>query len=195
MLFLVILLSCRTNPKLCADKKESLGTANEQKRQSVIDTLLINEYLKEPDFDKRVLDYCQGNFKISDDEKSFAFLDFITQKNEKLNLLYFSIFNQICECSDGSLSEVLGKYCFKVIVNQPNEVFRHFETNNKDLKRYASLLGYEFYFSKKGTSDLEMNFEQLKEFLTKELNMNDKKILDTYNLFCTETENAIKKMD
>ena len=195
ILFVLILFSCRTNPKLLTDKKENTIVVSEKKEYKGIDTVLINNYIKEPNHDIRVVDHCQEKFKITDDKKSIEFIDFITQKEEKFIPIYFYVFNRICENSDGSLSEVLGKYCLKVIINHPKEVFSHFETNNNDLKRYSSLLGYEFYFCKQGTSDLEMNYEKLKEFLTKELNMKDKETKETYNLFCSETENTIKKMD
>jgi len=195
LLFVIILLSCGTHNNSLTDKTKNVIQASVEKEKNLLDTILINNYRKEPNHDERVIDYCIGEINITDDKKSLKFIEFITQNEKYFVPIYFYAFNQICQKSDGSLSEVLGKYCLKVIVNHPNEVFRHFETNNKDLKLYANMLGYEFYFCIQGTSDLEMNFEQFKEYLINELNLNDKTTLDIYNQFCTETENTIKKMN
>lgn len=109
-------------------------------------------FLNNSNVNKLALDYYNGNFKVTDDEQTFRLLDTLTHKNEYFPLYYF-LFNKICAVSDGALSEIMGHYCLKMVLNEPSYVINHFAFERKNFGKspylyhlYASFIGEEFYF-------------------------------------------------
>ena len=95
-----------------------------------LDEKKINHYINDPSLPKIVKEYYNGQFKASDDNKTFILLDTLTSKNDYFFPFYFSIFNKIANESDGALSEVMGKYCFKNLYQYPKEIFIFFPVVN-----------------------------------------------------------------
>src|ERR1035437_1152529 len=117
-----------------------------------------NEILSSGLVCQEALDYYNKKLKLSDNSDAFFLLDTLTSfnnKNKKVDAFYFFLFNQICKKSDGAISEGLGIYCQRQILNAPSFVITYFSKDKEILLKYAQLLGYEFYFKEKGTRSEE----------------------------------------
>jgi len=159
------------------------------------------QILNNLDLNKLALDYYNGNFKVTDDEQTFKLLDTLTNKNEYFQLYYF-LFNNICATSDGALSEIMGPYCLKMVLNEPSYVINHFTFERKNFGKsqdlyqlYASFIGEEFYFYNKKMSELDYGFPEFKEMLLKELKNTSSDNSETLELFFKEITNNINKME
>jgi hypothetical protein len=213
ILFLILLVSCRNNPKLpnsmmvSSTGKGVTNQSNEKDSSSKtiktneisnyphkLDTTNLGEYLNDPKIDSTVLSYCRGTFKTSDNDKTIEFLKLISKKSDRYFPIYFQVFNNICENSDGAESELLGDYCFKFVINYPNEVLKHFATNNYDLYLYSMFLGAEFYFKSEGTSDLMMDFSMFKKYLSEKMNPNDTVIKNISSIFYAKIDSFMMVM-
>lgn len=114
---------------------------------------------------KDAVEYLNGRFKATDDARTFMLLDSITSINNQFAPLYLHIFNKICN-SDGAISEVMGKYCERIILSNVCYTFNYFIKNDKKYYlMYAEKLGYEFYFKENGTSDLEYSYSEFKKII------------------------------
>lgn len=163
IIFALSLISCasRSNTlnETCIDKKfiywEDLSS---REKDSVLNTFKI---------EKDAIDYYYGKFTLSDNDETMRLLESITSNNEQKEItnFYFYIFNQICLKADGAISEIVGKYCQKVIVNNPLYAINYFKRNKKILEIYANLIGYELYFKEEGTSDIEYDFKDFKKLI------------------------------
>lgn len=158
-------------------------------------------FLNNSNVNKLALDYYNGNFKASDDEQTFRLLDTLTHNNEYFPLYYF-LFNEICAVSDGALSEAMGPYCLKMLLNEPNFVINHFTFERKNFGKsqylyqlYASFIGEEFYFYNKKMSELDYGFPEFKEILLKELKNTSSDNNETVELFFLEIIDNINKIE
>jgi len=126
-----------------------------------------DEILKTFSIDENAINYYNGKFSLSDNDNITSLLDIITSnvKHKEIACFYFYIFNQICLQADGEMSEIIGKYCQKMVINNPSYVFNYFARNEGILQIYASLIGYELYFKEEGTSDIEYNFKDFKKIV------------------------------
>jgi hypothetical protein len=142
------------------------------------------------------LDFYYGKTKTSDNDLTSYLLDTLTSINNSngISSFYFFLFNKICENADGSLAEILGTYCQKMILKSPSYVLNYFSKNKNILNKYASLLGYELYFKEDGSSEIEYNFHDFKKILSDKLD-DKKKYNNILNHFFNEIENNIKKMN
>ena len=158
-------------------------------------------FLNNSNINKLALDYHSDNFKVTDDEQTFRLLDTLTHNNEFFPLYYF-LFNKICAVSDGALSEVMGPYCLKMMLNQPIFVINHFTFERKNFGKsqylyqlYAFFIGEEFYFYNKKMSELDYGFPEFKEMLFKELQNTSSDNSETLELFFREITNNINKLE
>ncbi len=160
-----ILLISITNVLIANQNKEYLYWENlsESEKSNFISSHNINNL---------VMDYYKGNLKITDDENTFEILDELVSADSELFPFYYYIFNKICSESDGAVSEILGKYCLQIIMNDPNYVINHFTFERENIKKdkyayqlFGEFLGMEMYFKEKGTSDIDYNFAEFKEYL------------------------------
>lgn len=140
---------------------------------------------------KNSIKYYKGIFKISDSNYK-ELLDSIVNWNDNNLTFYFYIFNDICMKSDGVLSEILGNYCQKIILNNPNYVFNYFKKHNELEKKYTLLLGSELYFKQDGTSEMQYNFSELKSILDSKISKENKTILSDFYM---KVEQAINDMN
>lgn len=157
---------------------------------------LQKNILASNDVDNNVLDYYHGYFEISDNDRSFGLLNTLTNKHtdNNINALYFYLFNKVCSTSDGAVSEVLGNYCQKILINDPVYVINYFASHNSLLKTYVLLLGAEFYFKEEGTSDLKYNYKDFKKILNDKIG-EDKNLKIVLDNFYLEMDKVIKNMD
>jgi hypothetical protein len=163
MVFVLSLISFTTNSNTlnsgCSDEEfiywEDLNSSEKE------------NILKSFEFEKNAVDYYNCRFTPSDNNETMSLLETITSipAQEDVAKFYFYIFNQICLKADGALSEIIGKYCQKVIINKPLYVINYFKRKQNTLETYASLIGYELYFKEEGTSDIEYNFKDFKKFI------------------------------
>ncbi len=146
--------------------------------------------------DANVVNYYKGELKFTDDEKSSRLLDTLTSesKNGNAKALYFYIFNDICAKSDGAISEILGKYCQKIMLNDPLYVLNYFSTHNSIMKTQAQLLGSELYFKEKGLSDIKYDFNSFKKLVNEKIK-DDTILKETFNDYNIEIEKTMKNMD
>jgi len=158
-------------------------------------------FLNNSNINKLVLDYYGDKFKVNDDEQTFRLIDTLTHKNEYFPFYYF-LFNEICAVSDGALSEAMGPYCLKMLLNEPNFVINHFTFERKNFGKsqylyqlYASFIGEEFYFYNKKMSELDYGFPEFKEMLLKELKNTSSDNSETLELFFIEIIDNINKME
>jgi hypothetical protein len=160
-----------------------------------LDTSGLTKYLKYPNVDTLILSYCNRRLSITDNNETIEFLEMISQKNDKFFPLYFRIFNNIIENSDGAVSELMGPYCFRFVVNYPNEVLKHFMTNREDLKLYSMFLGAEFNFKEYGSSNLKMDFEEFKKSISQKVDLANIEIKTITDIFYSKIDSTKKTMN
>ena len=160
-----------------------------------------DKFISNHKINKLALEYYNGNLKITDDEKTFELLRVLTSSKSELIPFYYYLFNKICLNSDGTLSVALGKFCLNMIINNPDYVINHFTFERENVKRdeylyqvYGNLLGYEMYFKKEGTSDIDYSFEQFKELLNQLFKDSTSQNKQTLNLFYKCISETMRKM-
>jgi hypothetical protein len=126
-----------------------------------------NNILNTFQIDRNAINYYYGKFALSDNDIVTSLLETITAntEQEEVACFYFYIFNQICTKADGAISEIIGKYCQRIIINNPLYTIIYFGRNKKTLETYAKLIGYELYFKEEGTSEIEYNFDDFKKII------------------------------
>lgn len=120
---------------------------------------------------KDAYDLYKGNFKVCDNTRTEILLDSLSllSTDIKIKALYFYLFNQICLEADGALSEMLGRYCQKVILSDIEYILYYLKNNRGIFIKYSQLLGHEFYFKENGTSDMQYNFRDFKRIINNKL--------------------------
>lgn len=158
-------------------------------------------FLNNANVNKLALDYYNGYFNVTDDDKTFILLDILTHKSNYSPLYYF-LFNQICSNSDGALSETMGKYCIDIILNEPDYVINHFTYERKNFQRkqylyqlYAKYIAYEMYFYSKNLSTLDYDLSEFKGLLSIEFSDTNPDNNETLKLFFKEINNSIILME
>ena len=144
-----------------------------------------DEILNSKVVNKEALAFYKGERQIGDNNKTIALLDTLSSiinSEEKVTSFYFFLFNQICIKADGALSEILGDYCQRIVLNSPEYVINYFIKNENVLKKYAQYLGYELYFKEEGTSTIEYNYSDFKKMLAGKLK-NTEQYKDVLMLF------------
>ena len=150
--------------------------------------------LKTNNINKSVIKLYNGNLILQDDDESKQLLDTITSLKGEKAALYFYLFNRICTSSDGVISEVLGGYCQKVLLDDPSFAFTYLSNNEILFKKYAEYLGYELYFKEEGTSNIEYNFKDFKIKLSEKLK-DENNLNEALILFYYEIEKTMIEMD
>lgn len=177
------------------NEKNRMHRIQDKLRVDSIDNKPISYYLNNPNLDSLVRNYYNGELLPSDDEKTFRLLDLLILKNPDLYPFYFHCLTQICEDSDGALSEIMGPYCIQMIHNYPKGAFSYFGSDSLNLDRYASFIGYELYFVEFGTSDLKTNYKDFKIYLNNTLDLQDQLTKSTYDRFFNKIDDIMRYMD
>jgi hypothetical protein len=154
------------------------------------------EIIESDEIDAVAVDYYEKGFKFTDDEKLFTLLDVLTSKpgNRNINALYFYLLNDICAKSDGAVSEVMGCYCLKMMVNAPLFVLNYFTHHETAMSMYASYIGHELYFKEEGVSGIEYDFDSFKKLLSDKIG-DDANFKLTLANFNNGIDKAMKEMD
>src|SRR5690606_37808331 len=71
----------------------------------------ITFFLNHPKIDTYAKMFYQGQFAVSDDKLTFAFLDSVLTVNPETKPFYLFIFNSVLKVTDGALSEYIGSDC------------------------------------------------------------------------------------
>ena len=105
--------------------------------------------LHSPDVAQIVRDYVSSPWEISDDDKSFSFMDALSSgsPNRQVQALYFYQFNQILAKADGAVAEVMPEYVNTWIEKDPQFVFEYLQSREEWRKRYVFYLAANFYYN------------------------------------------------
>ena len=105
--------------------------------------------LHSPDVAQIVRDYVSSPWEISDDDKSFSFMDALSSgsPNRQVQALYFYQFNQILAKADGAVAEVMPEYVNTWIEKNPQFVFEYLQSREEWRKRYVFYLAANFYYN------------------------------------------------
>lgn len=192
----IVLLSLYFFTSFCIAGQSTLPyweTMNKKEQDSYLQNAKVNEL---------VLDYYNGKFIPSDDERTVELLKVLTQKNEDLLPLYFYVFNRICSKSDGALAELTGTYCIKMTVAYPEYVIGYFSLErlqerkeDRMLDLYSLFTGEELYFSEDGLSDIGYTYSSFRKMLysqTSAFSEEDKKSL---HIFLSKIKDSMQNMD
>jgi hypothetical protein len=201
ILLLIVAVGCRNNQKQPIKTINNQPETTKQATKKIhnnyheFDTIPFSVYLNDPNIDSSIRSYCQGKFHITVDDNTIRFLEILSKKNDKYFQLYFSVFNNILANSDGAVAELMGPYCFKFVINYPNEVLRHFIENSHDLYLYTMFLGSEFYFKSGMTSDIKYNLKDFKNYMTNKLDSTNIEIKNITRIFYAKLDSMILEMD
>lgn len=186
-LFFVLISCSSTKNKQPNSHNRYWSDLNREEKSLILNSAQLN---------KEAFDFYEGNLILGDNIETKTMLDSLTDSHIENHLLpfYFYLFNRVCESADGELSEIIGRYCIKVVLNWPEYVIRYFEDNKDMLLVYSGFMGYEFYFKELGTSSLEISYKEFKQRLNNNLK-NKEQFEKTLELFIREIEKAIENMD
>lgn len=195
-------VSCiRANEKVYSNKMNNEKIVQKAQQDSSFYWEALNEnqkaeILKSKEINIAAIDFYHGKIKIGDNNITINLLDTITSlhNSKAISSFYFFLFNKICTTADGALSEMLGSYCQKVMLNSPSYVLDYFSRNDNAMKKYAELLGYELYFKEDGTSEIKYSFSDFKKILSNKFGSNEK-YNDLLKRFYKEIETNMKGMD
>jgi hypothetical protein len=149
---------------------------------------------------KLIREFYEDKFVPRDDENTQKLLREMVNSNDSIFALSFFLLNKLCNKSDGSLSEMVGKYCIETLVRHPAYVLNYFYKEksfnvfNPVWKKYAVSTGYELYFKKQGTSNLSYTYDDINNILIK-ASKGDKEKEETYKIFWKIVNETINKMD
>jgi len=108
-----------------------------------------NVVLKYGRVDALILGYYNGKIVPSDDERTFALLNTLSEDkgcSEDLPLRFY-LFNRILTEADGAIAEILGSYCLLWLDAQCFYVFYYLRNHPEIEDYYLHYLSAEFYFS------------------------------------------------
>lgn len=155
------------------------------------------EYLDTNNIDGNVLALFEGKLRANDDEVTRRLLDTLisVKSGDNKNIaFYFFLFNRVCINADGAVSEMLGGYCQRMLLNIPEYVIRFLKQNRDVMKVYARILGYELYFKERGTSSMQYDFSDFKRMLYERLN-NKPEYDEVLKTFFIEVRSVMDKMN
>jgi hypothetical protein len=89
--------------------------------------------LHSPTICKNAVRYYLKSFRTTDDKLTEELLNKITSNGDSNQemVFYFYVFNQICLDSDSSLSDILGEYCMKFVLINPEFTLLYFKKKSE----------------------------------------------------------------
>lgn len=191
-----LFFSCKTNLRSTSCYETKYETKEDYiywedltdtEKSNILNSNVINE---------KVIDYYNNKLILNDDQIMINLLDTLTQlnKNKEKIILYFYIFNQICSEADAAVSEGLGAYCQRMLLNYPLYIINYFNKNHSVKNTYANILGYEFYFKEEGTSMMEYNYAEFKEILKDSIE-DTEKYRNVLKDFLLDIDTAMKSVE
>ena len=94
-----------------------------------------------------IIRFYNGNFILGDNEDTFRLLDTLVSKQDCCykRALAIHLFNKICINSDGALSECMGYYTMKMLINNPDCIYS-FSNDLNILNLYAFYVANELSY-------------------------------------------------
>jgi len=111
----------------------------------------ITFYLNHPEIDTYSKMFYQGQFALSDDTLTFAFLDSVLTTNQETQSFYLHVFNYAVKVADGALAEVMGSYC-KPYFEKNTCRFIDLKTDEQYsdyYQKWIDFIAFEYYFEEK----------------------------------------------
>lgn len=106
------------------------------------------EVIKSLNIDVNVSKLYLHQIMLSDDSLSEAILDTLCMPSEgNKRMLYFYLMNEIIMSADGSLAEVLGGYCYRLVVNNPDFILVYLNKNPRIANEYITMIATELYYN------------------------------------------------
>lgn len=146
--------------------------------------------------DTLALKYYESGFhklNIMDIEKLLENIISGDKKNKDI-AFYFCILNQLSINSDGEVSEILGKYCLKFLLDNPDYVLNYFISHRKVQAIYANFIGDELYFKEKGLSTIEYNYVDFKHIMESKIVLKEKYKNVLYEFF-SNIQKSMEKLN
>lgn len=164
---------------------EDISPEIKKKVINSIDNKLILDFYNKNEFGKK---------RLNDDGNADILLDSLVNYSNFNKAFYFYIFNRICLSADGAVSEMLGDYCIRIFIKDPEYTFNYL-VGHKDLfELYASFMGSEFYFKEDGSSDIVYSYFEFKKIILKS-GLEEDGQKNQLNEFFKTIERVMRSMD
>lgn len=128
----------------------------------------ITFYLNHPEIDTYAKMFYQGQFVLSDDTLTFAFLDSVLTANQETQPFYLHVFNYAVKIADGALAEVMGSYCQPYFEKTPCK-FMDLKTNklySDNYQKWISFVALEYYFKNKPYEAIDNDIKTIRPSVT-----------------------------
>ena len=146
------------------NKPEKHPTISNQWFASELNDKPITFYLNHPEIDKFSKMFYQGQFAVSDDTNTFAFLDSVLTNNLETRHFYLFVFNSVLRVTDGALSESIGSECKAYLEKYPCD-FIAIKSNKlylENYKKWIDFAAFEFYFNQDPIGAINKSIDTLK---------------------------------
>ena len=121
-------------------------------------------------------------------------LEYLTMDTCQATLpIRYYYFCRILNDADGDVSEIIGKYCCKMIFLNPKCLLTYLASNSKLLSRFAYYIGYELYFVDEGCSNLDIDYKTFEETLR--VQIKEQILINALNRLLYEIKNTMSNMD
>jgi hypothetical protein len=126
----------------------------------------------------------QDSVQPLDNKVTFSILDSVTSGTTETRTYYSKAFDKIILKSDGALSEVIGSYCIKSIINNPNELLEwissgKFESPSESIANY---IAYDLVMGEQPKKEKAELFKKIKsDALNKSTSKFSIKFIDQIN--------------
>lgn len=109
-----------------------------------------------------IMRFYNGNFILGDNEVTFRLLDTLVSKQDCCykRALAIHLFNKICINSDGALSESMGYYTMRMLINNPDCIYS-FSKDPNILAIYAFYIANELSTTPESYSDFIKYIESI----------------------------------
>jgi hypothetical protein len=184
-IILLFLTSCgqKENKSEVLVKKEIQSSKKEKK---ITEDLLRNSDYYLSDLDLRTIAQLivQDSVQPTDNKVTFSILDSATIGTTETRTYYSKAFDKIIFKSDGALSEVIGSYCIKSIMNNPNELLEWISSGKFECpsETIANYIAYDLVMSEQPKKEKAELFKKIKsDALNKSTSKFSKKFIDQIN--------------
>lgn len=122
-------------------------------------------YLNHSKIDIYAKMFYQGQFAVSDDALTFAFLNNVLTCNHETKAFYLHVFNSVLRVTDGALSESMGAECRAYLQNYPCDFIKI--KDNKlyadNYKKWIDFAAVEYYCEQNPIAVINKNIDLIKQ--------------------------------
>ena len=146
------------------NKPENHPTIVNQWFTSELDNKPIAFFLNHSKIDTYAKMFYQGQFAVSDDELTFAFLDSVLTVNPETKAFYLFIFNSVLKVADGALSEYIGSDCRAYLESYPCDfiVIKSNPEYASNYQKWIDFAAFEYYFEQDPIPTINKEFDLIK---------------------------------